>query len=412
MREQDMDLRKLASLVSRWRWRECLTVEVGLTLLTLAMIAAFHSIASEDRLLLNLYYIGIAGAAYALVKRRALALTVLVLFVAAGTTLAQVYFASKPGMGDPLLDPIGDAASLFVLLLLGWRLGVEAYRFQSEEHRLQVERQIEEKAMATRAAALTSTSHEVRQPLSAILSIAEMLLDESTGPMSEVQREFVGDIDECAKHLMSLVNDILDYAKAEAGMIKLTHETVALPELVHQCITMVEPKAAEAEVRVTAQLDPDVVEIVADPLRLKQILLNLLSNAVKFNEQGGMVKMQLRVDHGDVLISVRDTGRGIAPEKMERLFDPYYQAAHGDQGMGTGLGLSIIKHLVELHKGSISVESAPGSGSIFTVRLPKDGVPDTDVKAGLPGERLPGDARGEIGSEDEKIPQSAMQGET
>jgi signal transduction histidine kinase len=359
-----------------WRQgRKYLTAEVGLAALTLLLIAAFHSAASEDRLLLNLYYIGIAGSAYALVKRRALALTVLVVFVAAGTTLAQVYFASKPESHDPLLDPLIDLAGWCVLLFLGWRLGVEAYRFQSEEHRLQVQREIDEKAMATRAAALTSTSHEVRQPLSAILAITETLMDQSAGPMNEVQQDFVADIDKCAKHLMALVNDILDYAKAEAGMIKLAPEAVALPELVHQCIAMAEPRAAEAAVTITAQVDPAVREVVADPLRLKQILLNLLSNAVKFNEQGGFVRMQVRTDGKDVVISVRDTGRGIAPEQLERLFDPYYQAAHGDQGIGTGLGLSIIKHLVELHGGSILVDSVPGSGSVFNVRLPREGAP-------------------------------------
>ena len=107
-----------------WRQRrEYLTPETVLTAMTLILIAAFHSVASEDRMLLNLYYIGIAGTAYALVKRRALALTVLVIFVAAGTTLGQVYFASKPGSGDPLLDPLTDLAGLVVLLFLGWRPG-------------------------------------------------------------------------------------------------------------------------------------------------------------------------------------------------------------------------------------------------------------------------------------------------
>jgi signal transduction histidine kinase len=364
-------------LAPRQLWRQrgkLLTAEVGLAALTLLLIAVFHGIASEDRLLLNLYYIGIAGAAYALVRRRALALTVLVVFVAAGTTLGQVYFAAKPEAGDPLLDPLTDLAGLCVLLFLGWRLGVEAYRFQSEEHRLMMQREIEEKAMATRAAALTSTSHEVRQPLSAILAITETLLDESAGPMNEVQHDFVSDIDECAKHLMALVNDILDYAKAEAGMIKLAPETVALPELVDQCLAMAQLRAAEAGVTITAQVDPAVKEIVADPLRLKQILLNLLSNGVKFNEEGGFVKMQVRADENEVLISVRDTGRGISPQQMERLFDPYFQAAHGDQGIGTGLGLSIIKHLVELHGGSIVVDSVPDSGSVFNVRLPKEGA--------------------------------------
>jgi len=403
-----MDLRKPTSILSWRRARKHLTVETGLAVLTLLMIAVFHRSASQDRLLLNLYYIGILGVSYSLVKRRAFALAVLVVFVAAGTTLANVYVAADRVNDDPLLGPLGDVTALFVLLFLGWRLGMEAYRFQTEEHRLEIQRRIDEKAMATRAAALTSTSHEVRQPLSAILIITETLLDESAGPMNEVQHEFVADVDECAKHLMALINDILDYAKAEAGMIELVHETVALPELINQCTAMVESRATQAEVTITAQIDPEVTEVIADPLRLKQILLNLLSNAVKFNEQGGLVKMQVRADHGDVLVTVRDTGRGIAAEQMDRLFDPYYQAAHGDQGIGTGLGLSIIKHLVELHGGSISVESALNSGSTFSVRLPKDGARGTETETPRARKRTPQVANRTIASEDEKCQELAV----
>jgi signal transduction histidine kinase len=399
-----MDRKQLTAHLSWQRIQRFFTVEMAVTALALVLIAAFHRVASEDRLLLNLYYIGIAGAAYSLIKRRAFALTVLVIFVAAGTTLGQVYFAAKPGYSDPLLDPIADAASLFALLAIGWVLGVEAYRFQTEQNRLRVKRQIEQRAMATRAAALTSTSHEVRQPLSAILSITETLLDETAGPMNEVQQDFIQDVDQCAKHLMALINDILDYAKAEAGMIKLAHETVALPELVDQCMTMIEPRATEAGVDVTGQVEPGVREVVADPLRLKQVLLNLLSNAVKFNEEGGFVKMQVRADKEDVLISVRDTGRGIGEEQLEHLFDPYYQAAHGDQGIGTGLGLSIIKHLVELHGGTVSVESVVGSGSVFTVRLPSRGTQPAESVNPLVQEQLRQDMNAVFGAGGEQQP--------
>ncbi|MGI9610455.1 MAG: sensor histidine kinase, partial [Acidimicrobiia bacterium] len=299
------------------------------------------------------------------------ALMTLVVSIAAGTTLANVYFAVEPVGGDDLLDPVRDMAAWMVLLFLCWRLGVEAYKFQTEERRLMVQREIEERAMATRAAALTSTSHEVRTPLSAILAISETLLHEDTGPLTEIQQEFLQDIDDSAKHLMSLINDILDYAKAEAGMIDLAPETVAVPELVRQCVSMVEPRAKKNGVTVTSQVDSDVREMVADPLRLKQILLNLLSNAVKFNERDGVVNIRVRSDGSQVVVSVRDTGRGITVDQVEHLFDPYYQAAHSDQGIGTGLGLSIIKHLTELHGGSISADSVPGSGSVFTVKMPR-----------------------------------------
>jgi signal transduction histidine kinase len=185
---------------------------------------------------------------------------------------------------------------------------------------------------------------------------------------------------------MELINDILDYAKAEAGMIKIAREVIALPELVNQTITIVTPKAEEKNMTVTAHVDPEVRELVADPLRLRQILLNLLNNAVKYNDPGGLVKLQVRASGSAILISVRDTGRGITKDQMEHLFDPYYQAAHGDQGIGTGLGLSITKRLVELHEGRISVESVPGTGSVFTVELPSNAVPD--VEADSPEEEV------------------------
>lgn len=368
---------KLSIQLPPWL-RAHLTSDGAIAVLTLAMIAVFHGIAAQDRLLLNLYYIGIVGAAYVLIKRRALALTVLVIFVASGTTLAQVYLSAGSGNGDPLMDPVVNIVSLCVLLFLIWQLGTEAYRFQVEQQRAKIRQVIEQRAIEIRAIALQRTSHEVRQPLSAIMAITETLLDGSIGEISSMQREFVEDIDDCAKHLMSLINDILDYAKAEAGMIKLVPEMVALPELIDQCITIVDPKAAETEISVTAQVEPDASEIVADPLRLKQIILNLLTNAVKFNEQGGFVKMHVRREQDDVVISVRDTGRGIEPEQLKNLFDPYYQAAYGDQGIGTGLGLSITKQLVQLHGGSISVESVVGSGSVFNIRLPREQATGND----------------------------------
>lgn len=359
------------------RVRGFLTVPTCLTALTIFFIAVFFRIAAEDRLLINLYYIGIAGAAYALAKRRAFAQMVLVACVAAGTTLATVYFTSSSAEGDPLWAPFRDLIAWSVLLFLFWRLGVEAFRFQKEEQERQVRRAVEKKTIEMRAAALTSTSHEVRTPLSAILAVNETLLSGSAGPLNEIQKDFCCDIQESAQHLMNLVNDLLDYAKAEAGMIELTREPVALVELVDQCIAMVAPRAEKANIAIAAKIEPELREIIADPLRLKQILLNLLSNAVKFNEPHGLVNVSVRRDRDDVVLSVRDTGRGISTEQLPHLFDPYYQAARGDQGIGTGLGLSIIKHLAELHGGSIEVESVQGAGSVFVVRLPQHASCDT-----------------------------------
>jgi signal transduction histidine kinase len=247
----------------------------------------------------------------------------------------------------------------------------ETVRIQKDAREAAIQRRFEKQLVAMRAAALRSTSHEVRTPLSTILAINETLLNGSAGKLNEVQRDFLNDTEIAAQHLMALVNDILDYAKAEAGMIKLSPESVALVELVDQCVAMVERKAAEARVEITVNVASDVSEIIADPLRIKQVLLNLLTNAIKYTEPGGLVNVRVRLDGKSVLISVRDTGRGIAEEKIEYLFNPYYQAATTDQGIGTGLGLAIIKHLTELHGGSVTVESVRGSGSVFTVRLPQ-----------------------------------------
>ena len=145
---------------------------------------------------------------------------------------------------------------------------------------------------------------------------------------------------------------------------------------------MLEPKAAEARVEITVNVANDVNEIVADPLRIKQVLLNLLTNAIKYTEPSGLVNVRVRLDGKFVLISVRDTGRGISAEQIEHLFNPYFQAAKKDQGIGTGLGLAIIKHLTELHGGSVAVESVLGSGSVFTVRLPQQAQIDVEQMEG------------------------------
>jgi signal transduction histidine kinase len=262
-------------------------------------------------------------------------------------------------------------AGLAVLIILTAKIILEMYRYEKEEKQRQMRQLMEEKTIEMRAAALRSTSHEVRTPLSTITALTEALLDGSTGSLNDLQREFLEDIDDAAKHLLMLINDILDYAKAEAGMIQLAPESVAVLELVEQCVGMVQPRADAAGVQLSAHVDADITEIVADPLRLKQILLNLLSNGVKYNETGGSVNVRVRPD-GDrsVLIAVRDTGRGIPAEHMDHLFDPYYQAAVADQNIGTGLGLAIIKHLTELHGGTVSVESVVNAGSVFQVRLP------------------------------------------
>jgi signal transduction histidine kinase len=341
-----------------------------------------HTTALEDRFLLVLYCLGTAGASYALVRRRALGLAAIVATVVGAIIFASVYYSAEPDSWHPLLDPIRDIAGLGILFVLAAKTVLEMYRYEREERIRQFREIVEKKTIEMRAAALRSTSHEVRTPLSTISALTETLLDESAGPLQEMQREFVQDIDQAAKHLLGLVNDILDYAKAEAGMIQLAVEPVAMVELVEQCVRMIQPKADEAGISVSAHVAADIKEIIADPLRVKQILLNLLTNAVKYSGRGGSVNVRVRLDgQGNVLISVRDTGRGIEAEHLPHLFDPYYQAALADQSIGTGLGLAIIKHLTELHGGTVTVDSVVNAGSVFQVTLPNVDAATVSEKA-------------------------------
>ena len=359
----------VAQPVPSKNWLGRCTIENIVTVLVCCLVAAFHANVHEDRLLLNLYYVGIAAAMYSLIRRGCYAQFAFVSTLVAGTTVAHVYAATSRVNPDPLMDPVIDSVSLTVLLLLSWRLAKGASQFERERRTFELQRELEQNAVRSRAAALTATSHEVRSPLSAILSISEVLIDDCD--LNEVQLEFVKDIDECGRHLLALINDILDFARTESGQIALQCESVALEGLVEQCLAIADAMNSKSNLKISAQLAPDVDEVYADPLRLKQILLNLLSNAVKYSPDGSVVKVQLRAVDESVHITVRDSGPGISAHKLPHLFDPYYQAAHSDQSVGTGLGLAITKHLVELHNGTIQAESVVGSGTMFTVKLPR-----------------------------------------
>jgi len=214
---------------------------------------------------------------------------------------------------------------------------------------------------------LASVAGELRGPLTGIASFAEMLLDESAGPLNEVQREFATEIDRCSLQLLGLLGNVLDYARASE--IQLSLETVALSELVDQCVMMTHSHAQRNEVEVTCHIDADVSEIVADPIRLRQIVVSLLDNAIARTPSRGLVRVQARRDGYDVVISVRDTGQGNR-QVDQRVFDPLCLAPDSDQEIAAGLALALARTLVELHGGSITVDSAPQSGTLFTVRLP------------------------------------------
>ena len=220
---------------------------------------------------------------------------------------------------------------------------------------------------------LSSMSHELRTPLNAIIGFSEVLKDGLLGELPSEQLDYTTEIYNAGKHLLSLINDILDLSKIEAGKMELDIEPVELDPLIENSITVVKGFASGNDVEVTTRVDPSVTTIEADARKLRQILYNLLSNAVKFTPNGGNVGVEATARGADVEIAVTDTGIGISPEEQRKLFVPFEQLDSGISRRfeGTGLGLATVKKLAELHGGEVGVSSEVGRGSRFWVRLPQ-----------------------------------------
>jgi PAS domain S-box-containing protein len=229
-------------------------------------------------------------------------------------------------------------------------------------------------AMRVKDEFLANMSHELRTPLTGILGMSEVLRTGIYGTHNEKTTSALRSIEESGQHLLSLINDILDLSKAEAGKIELELRPVLVSNVVQSSLRMVRHTAQKKQLRINTDLDSTVEVILADERRLKQILVNLLSNAVKFTPEGGTIGVEVagRQEQRRIDLIVWDTGIGISPKDIERLFKPFVQLDAGleRQYGGTGLGLSLVSKLVELHGGSIGVESQPGKGSRFIVGLP------------------------------------------
>jgi signal transduction histidine kinase len=219
---------------------------------------------------------------------------------------------------------------------------------------------------------LANMSHELRTPLNAIIGFSEVLIERMFGEVNEKQAEYLKDIHESGRHLLSLINDILDLSKIEAGRMELELSSFDLPSAVSNAMTLVRERAQRHGIQLGLDMDPRLGEFEADERKVKQILLNLLSNAVKFTPDGGRVDVSAKLDTDKVEIAVKDTGIGIAPEDHAAVFEEFKQVGrdYTRKAEGTGLGLALTRRLVELHGGEIALESALGKGSTFTVRLP------------------------------------------
>jgi two-component system, NtrC family, sensor kinase len=219
---------------------------------------------------------------------------------------------------------------------------------------------------------LASMSHELRTPLNAVIGFSEVLLDRMFGEINPKQDEYLQDILSSGRHLLSLINDILDLAKIEAGRMELDVADFHLPQAIDNAITLVRERAARRAIALEADVDARLGEIKGDERKVKQVLLNLLSNAIKFTPEGGHIGVHAALADGFAEISVTDTGVGIAPEDHEAVFEEFRQVGtdYAKKHEGTGLGLTLSRRFVELHGGKIWVKSQLGLGATFTFTLP------------------------------------------
>ena len=292
-------------------------------------------------------------------------------------------FASRSGLASMVLVPMVSAGDLVGAVALGRRVDQPAFT-EADLSRalmtiphvassLNVARLIKylEHANRHKSEFLAHMSHELRTPLNSILGFAQLLAGEEFGSLNARQHRYVAHVTSSGEHLLSLINDVLDLTKVEAGQLEVMSEVVGLKQLLTGCVEEIGPLARHKTQRVVVKARADV-SVRSDSRRLRQVILNLLSNAIKFTPEGGLVTLETERDGSEVLIHVRDTGVGIPAAERERIFEAFTQVRTGRTRSeeGTGLGLALSRRLMELMGGSLVLDARPGRGSTFTVRLP------------------------------------------
>jgi len=264
------------------------------------------------------------------------------------------------------LDEEGDVVALFGIMQ-------DITDRTIHERELRDAKEAAERAYAAKSQFLANMSHELRTPLNAIIGFSEMMQRQLLGPIgTDKYLDYIAGIRESGEHLLDLISDILDMSKIEAGKYELDLEEISIGKLIRLALHMVEGRALDARVKLSAEIENESLSMVADRRAVMQIILNLLSNAVKFSKEGGAVQIECSERDGYVSIRVRDNGIGIPADKLHCITKPFEQAANSytRNHEGTGLGLAITKDLVEMHGGSLHIASTVGVGTTVTVRLP------------------------------------------
>jgi PAS domain S-box-containing protein len=225
---------------------------------------------------------------------------------------------------------------------------------------------------------VANMSHELRTPLNGIIGFSEFLIDEKPGPLNAAQKEYLGDVLNSGRHLLRLINDVLDLSKVEAGKMQLSPETFAAREAIEEVCSVLRPSAEKGGICIKREISDQLGEVYLDRVKFMQMLYNLLSNGVKFNDPGGEVQVSAQLECGNLMLQFKDTGIGIQPGDIAKLFVEFQQldSSATRRFGGTGLGLALTKKIIEFQGGRIQVESELGSGSTFTVTLP---LPSTEL---------------------------------
>ncbi|HVZ14375.1 MAG TPA: ATP-binding protein [Bauldia sp.] len=244
--------------------------------------------------------------------------------------------------------------------------------WKNVEAELIAARRSAEAANAQKSEFLAKISHEIRTPLNAIIGFSEVMMGERFGPIGNQRyRDYLHDIHVSGAHLLSLINDLLDLSKIEAGKVELTFGSVPVNGAIQECVALMQPLANRERIIIRTSLSADVPNVVADERSLRQILLNIMSNAVKFTRAGGQVIVSSSLEaSGEVVVRVRDTGIGMSEKDLETALKPFRQVSASDRDQGTGLGLPLTKALVEANRAMFAIESTPGQGTLVKVTFP------------------------------------------